>query len=351
MHIPEPTLTLTIPSIHDSLPLNCRIYHPLEPNARYAAIVAHPYAPLGGSYDDPIVETVAAYLLRRGFIVATFNFRGAGTGRTSWSARPEVGDYTSIVGFIVYYVHHLFHGDGFQGAGRALLMGGYSYGAMVTSQLPPLEDLLLTFATPAIESAAAQIRSQAETLAAQQRDILHAHSRKSLRVGEGGSPKRRSNDSARSRSISLDEAEDKIRHLVNKTVHRREGSRGQSGSTNSAASVKIASVPDLALPRPAYLLISPLQGFVLNLATMRRFTGEEAAEQKLRENLTLAVFGNGDIFVAASRLRTWVTQMEDGDSLFRGQEVDGAGHFWVEQGVLSTMMSHVANFVRMLTAP
>ncbi|KAG9258424.1 Alpha/Beta hydrolase protein [Emericellopsis atlantica] len=350
MHLPDPTLTLTIPSIHDSLPLNCRIYHPLEPDARYAAVVAHPYAPLGGSYDDPIVETVAAYLLRRGFIVATFNFRGAGTGRTSWSARPEVGDYTSIVGFIVYYVHHLFHGDGVQGAGRALLMGGYSYGAMVTSQLPPLEDLLLTFATPAIDSAAAQIRSQADTLAAQQRDVLHARSRRSLRVGEG-SPKRRSNDSARSHSFSLDEAEDKIRHLVNKTVHRRENSRGQPGSTNGAASVTLAAVPDLTLPRPAYLLISPLQGFVLSLATMRRHTGDEAAEQKMRGNPTLAVFGNGDIFVAASKLRTWVTRMEDGDSLFQGQEVEGAGHFWVEQGVLSTMMSHVANFVRMLTAP
>jgi alpha/beta superfamily hydrolase len=347
MHLPEPTLTLTILSIHDSLPLNCRIYHPLDPDARYAAIVAHPYAPLGGSYDDPIVETIAAYLLRRGFIVATFNFRGAATGRTSWSARPEAGDYTSVVGFTVYYVHHLFQDEHVQGLRRTLLMGGYSYGAMVTRQLPPLEELLSSFAAPVIDSPAGRIRSQAEALAAQQRDVLHASARKSLRVGEG-SPKRKSYDSSRSRS-SLDDAEGKIRHLVNKTVHRRENSRGQAGLASDAANVTLAPISGLTLPQPAYLLISPLQGFVLNLATMRRFTGDEPAEQKLRNNPTLAVFGNGDIFVAASKLRAWVARMENGESLFQGREVEDAGHFWAETGALATMMGHVANFVRRLT--
>jgi hypothetical protein len=41
------------------------------------AIVAHPYAPLGGCYDDPVVSTVAATILKQGFIVGTFNFRYA----------------------------------------------------------------------------------------------------------------------------------------------------------------------------------------------------------------------------------------------------------------------------------
>lgn len=90
MHLPDPALTLTIPSLHDGLVLDCRIYHPLGLEAslslsrgvpenswrpKNAAIIAHPYAPLGGSYDDPIVEEVAGYLLAREFIVGTFNFR------------------------------------------------------------------------------------------------------------------------------------------------------------------------------------------------------------------------------------------------------------------------------------
>jgi hypothetical protein len=81
--LPPPALTFTIPSVHDSTPLNCRVYHPpsLAPSPRspawnrHAAIVAHPYAPLGGCCDDPIVEIVAGCLLRVGFVVGLFNFR------------------------------------------------------------------------------------------------------------------------------------------------------------------------------------------------------------------------------------------------------------------------------------
>jgi alpha/beta superfamily hydrolase len=40
-----------------------------------AAIVAHPYAPLGGCYDDPVVASMGNALLDAGYIVGTFNFR------------------------------------------------------------------------------------------------------------------------------------------------------------------------------------------------------------------------------------------------------------------------------------
>lgn len=81
--LPEPTLTLTLPSIHDGTVLDCRIFHPysLSPSPRappwqkHAAVIAHPYAPLGGCYDDPVVDVVATTLLRLGFLVGTFNFR------------------------------------------------------------------------------------------------------------------------------------------------------------------------------------------------------------------------------------------------------------------------------------
>jgi len=81
--LPEPTLSFTLPSIHDKTTLECRIYHPLSltpsPRAptwrRHAVLFAHPYAPLGGCYDDPVVGVVAGVLLKAGFLVATFNFR------------------------------------------------------------------------------------------------------------------------------------------------------------------------------------------------------------------------------------------------------------------------------------
>ena len=83
--LPPPTISFTIPSIHDDLPLQCRVYHPtcLAPTTlshltewhKKAAIVAHPYAPLGGCYDDPVVDIVASTILKQGFVVGTFNFR------------------------------------------------------------------------------------------------------------------------------------------------------------------------------------------------------------------------------------------------------------------------------------
>lgn len=84
--LPPPTLGLTIPSIHDDTVLDCRIYIPISytpvanngPSGNHrkkAAIVAHPYGPMGGSYDDPIVGLLAASMLREDFVIGTFNFR------------------------------------------------------------------------------------------------------------------------------------------------------------------------------------------------------------------------------------------------------------------------------------
>jgi hypothetical protein len=73
--LPLPTITFTIPSIHDDLVLDCRIYIPSHFAAKKAAIIAHPYAPLGGCYDDPIVDIVGSTLLKQNFVVSTFNFR------------------------------------------------------------------------------------------------------------------------------------------------------------------------------------------------------------------------------------------------------------------------------------
>jgi hypothetical protein len=78
--LPEPTLSFTIPSIHDNTVLDCRIYHPKHFGSndliiKRSAVIAHPYAPMGGCYDDPVVGIVGATMLEHGFVLATFNFR------------------------------------------------------------------------------------------------------------------------------------------------------------------------------------------------------------------------------------------------------------------------------------
>lgn len=79
----EATFSFTIPSIHDGNTLDCRVYLPARPkwddSSRCAglvgAIVAHPYALLGGCYDDHVVLAVVKELLKQGCFVGTFNFR------------------------------------------------------------------------------------------------------------------------------------------------------------------------------------------------------------------------------------------------------------------------------------
>jgi len=84
---PEPTFAFTIPSIHDDITLDCRVYNPpvLFHKHHHAgaegiqggAIIAHPYASLGGCYDDHVIIASVMEILRQGFVVGTFNFRFA----------------------------------------------------------------------------------------------------------------------------------------------------------------------------------------------------------------------------------------------------------------------------------
>lgn len=81
--LPEPTFTFTIPSVYDDTALDCRVYSPphsiinsVDTTWRpRGATIAHPYAPMGGSYDDAVVLSAVAECLTNGYVVGTFNFR------------------------------------------------------------------------------------------------------------------------------------------------------------------------------------------------------------------------------------------------------------------------------------
>lgn len=95
MYLPPSNFTFTIPSVYDGTQLDCRIYLPRELQqsdntsrsrwVKRGAIVAHPYAPLGGCYDDPVVSFIGGELLRSGYVVGTFNFRYVWFRRNPWS--------------------------------------------------------------------------------------------------------------------------------------------------------------------------------------------------------------------------------------------------------------------------
>ncbi|KAK3319743.1 Alpha/Beta hydrolase protein [Cercophora scortea] len=453
--LPQPALTFTLPSLHDGLTLDCRVYHPQSlvasprspPWRKHAAVIAHPYAPLGGSYDDPIVDIVASTLLRTGLLVATFNFRGAhgSAGRTSWTAKAERDDYMSVVGFVFHYVHYL---DPFRPSllahiatsyeghlspptspgplGRTLsdlpspsppqtdevpilLLGGYSYGSMITCHLPTIGTILAPFNTPTYGSSAAEIRLRAQHLAEKENIVLasaraaavdrqsgRSH-RKGIGMRIGGDEENRASHDSK-RSFSLD-PEDRIRkgvaELVQKAKNRRKSRHinGEHVSPNGAVTPNnqennthaepahdcLLPVPNTTTPRMVYILVSPLQGMITNFATMslsvstpklswKAWTRPPSksgkahlqpedpdihpekplaeAEDKLVHNPTLAVYGDRDGFVAARKLRDWASRLERvPGSQFRAHEVSGAGHFWTQGKAAYIMRDAIKAFV------
>lgn len=252
-----------------------------------------------------------------------------------------------------------------------MLLGGYSYGSMVTTQLPFLETILAPFEAPTCGSPAAEIRLRAEHLADMQNTVLAsaraaavdrsapASPRKSLNLRVGGDESnRKSHESHRPLSIELEE---KIRHgieeLIAKTKKGQEKIfRGQNGEVVE----HLHPLPHRTLYRPAYLLVSPLQGVVKNLTTMslptplsnmvrkvwnqlparpssRGVEDQEQppqalpaeAESKLVQNSTLAIYGDRDNFVSARKLRQWTSRLQAlPNSQFRAHEVSAATHFW-----------------------
>ncbi|KAK4641889.1 hypothetical protein QC761_504790 [Podospora bellae-mahoneyi] len=461
--LPEPNITFTVPSLHDALDIDCRVYHPesLAPTSdaaqwkKHAAIFAHPYAPLGGSFDDPVVGIVASALLRMGFLVTTFNFRGAhgSAGKTSWTGKAEQADYKSVIGFVTHYVHFLnpyphitlrrSHSEVRENEveleGRVaakiqlqpptpeptlmeatplsaastkpvLLMGGYSYGSMITAQLPEIEPVMALFETPENGTPAAEIRLRAEHLAEKQNTTLadlraefvdrqHAGSPRrtgGLRVG-GIEDIRRPHEPRRSLSVELEE---RIRHGIEELMAKtkkgpkasqlteiRDGdgpnsTRDAACSTSKhAATDHLPSIIGRTQYRPAYLLVSPLQGIVTNFIAIsvptqisslarkawnrlpakpgkKSATSPEAPkpivdnpENKLTQHDTLVVYGDNDVFTPVRKLRTWTARLQAvPNSKFRGVEVYSATHFWAQAKVAQTLRDAVIVFAQSLLA-
>lgn len=315
--------------------------------------------------------------------------RGAGrsAGRTSWNAKPEQDDYASFAAFLVYYTHYLDpfrpHEVDVTSSPRTrhdspiFLFGGYSYGSMITAQLPPVERLLADFESPDAGSNAAQIRLRAENLASRENHILGSariamqeHRKKGssgtlgMRMGgdEGGGSPRKSHESFGRKSMSAD-VEEKFRKGMDEIMAMaRPGRHHKLPETMPVqpAQGKLPKVTDLAVPRAAYLLVSPLVGIVNHLASMSVFSTirgrlkaprEDAAEAKLIRNPTLAVYGDEDVFVAVNKLRAWTKRLQDSqESRFRASEIATAGHFWTEEMVLYKMRDLVDEFATALLA-
>ncbi|KAK5740015.1 hypothetical protein LTR17_004912 [Elasticomyces elasticus] len=418
----EPAYTFTLPSIADDTTLECRIYHPhgLDENllrrssTLKGAVVAHPYAPLGGCYDDPVVMAVTQSLVERGYIVATFNFRGAGgsDGKTSWTGRSEIDDYVSVVGFVIHYLQQLRHrfeddssdvlspimsADERNGSGPAparkkplsLLLAGYSYGSLILARIPSIQTIQQRFVPAATGIAVAEIVLRAHTLAQQTQQaekdaeelkyassqglsptVANSPSPTKRTVGSpvtlGGeetdfSDRRRSRDSRRSVDIirkSVDiprRMKAHMRHNSGSGKQHRQRSSDEVTAHQISNKVGMESMPEVEVH---YLIISPV---VLPFSTAlcppgppvpqpfgRKTAADAHAGAMFLKQPTLAIFGTKDGFTPIRRLRAWAEKQSSQAANFEWEPIEGAGHFWHEEGVMQALQERIKTWVSTL---
>ncbi|KAF2192298.1 hypothetical protein K469DRAFT_730900 [Zopfia rhizophila CBS 207.26] len=388
-HPPEPHYNFTIPSIHDDTTLVCRMYHPAllsKPRSQDAGgeskkwkkkgiIVAHPYAPMGGSYDDRVVGIIADEFLGLGYVVGTFNFRGAhgSKGRTSWTGKPELDDYISFAVFFMHYLSFLRpfpspdanftpdqslissqkHKDSFGSIEEAkkthVVLGGYSYGSLILKHLPPLPSILQPFSAPTEGTAASEIILRAHKLADQsnlewinwtrnsergKNKKCHNHAPSVTMGGEETSPDVRLSSREIRRSMEGSRSLDLGTRVRSLSYRRR---KDEHPSTPPDANEMQFGVQ---VPEIRYLLVSPLLPPLSTLAATglgHKFWNKSHAKEHheiLTTHATLAVFGGQDMFTSAKKVLTWAERLGKGSGgRFTYAEIAGAGHFWHEHGV------------------
>ena len=252
-----------------------------------------------------------------------------------------------------------------------LILGGYSYGSLITSNLPSTEVILSCFTTVSKGTAEAEIRLRAMNLSNQWNVEAEQHSRRGRRAaqstlrasphsaifgGEESEPGTRRASRESRRSIDI------VRRSMDHSRTKLGTHRSSSEANPTLLEVKLERM-DVAPPNSYYLLISPLLPPVSMLATMFSrasvFRSENiqptkpattasasCAEEKFRMHPTLAISGDKDFFTSHKKLRKWAERLiVESNSRFTCREIKGAGHFWHEEGVDGQMRGCIRDWV------
>ena len=255
-----------------------------------------------------------------------------------------------------------------------LVVGGYSYGSLLTMNLPSIENILRHFDNVTHGTAEAECRLRALTLSTrwisevrQDRDrgsnlkvpdAIERHTQTVTMGGEESEPgTRKSRDSRR----SIDVVRRSMERSRTKLGLRR--SIQSLGPPSSSLEENLANV-GISHPKIYYLLISPLLSPISTFATMftKLSVSHRAQDQsskhdrtshrlhsedhKLQKHPTLAIYGDKDFFTSQKKLRKWAEHLKEAsESQFRFSEIPGAGHFWHEEGVEGQLRGVIRNWM------
>jgi pimeloyl-ACP methyl ester carboxylesterase len=269
-----------------------------------------------------------------------------------------------VAGFLLHYLQNinipedeLRSDTPITRAAIPLILGGYSYGSLITSHLPDLRDILKTFSTPEDGSAAAEIRDRAASLAGQMNEQLrvlgaarihhgrsvHKHGQTLAVGGEETTPEKRRRSTETRRSADVRRSLDLPRTL---SQFRR-----KSHEIKSPAIPPIP-VDDITLPRieAAYLLVSPILSPISNLTALSLKQDDNEYRERFNSVPSLAIFGDDDFFTSAKKLRKWSQAISSKPATnFRYVEIAGAGHFWHDHNAQKALKIAIKEWLGELT--
>lgn len=250
--------------------------------------------------------------------IADPDCRGAGSseGRTSWTGKPELGDYVSLYGFMLNYLQHLHSALASRQntppseAAVHLVIGGYSFGSLIASHVPPLDVMLDLFcygpATPT--TPIYEIGKAAQKIAAQS-----------------------------------------TRYLPPAKQNPDKDNQADQPTSRVATTISYLLVSPL-LP-PVSQLLTAFSTLSVNVGGKTSAQARPACRpaEQLSAHRTLALFGDQDTFTSARKLQRWSAEMARmPQSGFRGCEIEGAGHFWRENGVETRARRALQEWLRSL---
>lgn len=381
-----------IPSLYDDTALACRIYTLPEnyfggtkrdgtaanrPWTPMGAVVAHPWAKIGGSHDDPVVINIVTELLASGFTVGTFNLRGVGKskGKTTWSSKAELQDYVSFVGFFMYYLSNLHPPipeaeDDFYAlapvisgvpAARPpanLLLAGYSFGALLTRHLPNIPVILGRFAKVLKTSTEAEIRNRASKLAAATTiDLLcrkFGGAKESRRILKGKSPDRGNGATPVTEQMIQDWIEEKKEYIafVESPFERKEKRDSWPDEILDLPPDDEDFLPrvDIPTPKSHYLLVSLiLEPWSLPCTGFRKLIDDQddRLDEKFLYNTTLVIHSKKDPFTSLGKIEWWGAELTNcSDGRFKMIGYDYGGHFWRDESDCLSMRYEISKWVK-----
>ncbi len=102
--------------------IECAVDEPANTAPVGVAVLCHPHPQHGGTMDNKVVQTLARAFVAMGWRAVRFNFRGVGASAGAWDhGHGEVDDALAVISTL-------------RDAHLPLALGGFSFGAYVTSQ-------------------------------------------------------------------------------------------------------------------------------------------------------------------------------------------------------------------------